>query len=826
MSKVQGWRAVPRGRPHRVLRSLLAATALMGSFPLVLATPPAWAQAAPPAAARSFGIPRQPLAAALRRFADQSGMQLAYASADLQGLTSPGVRGSLPAVEALSRLLAGTGVTWRLTAANTVSIQRPVPAAGASAEGGLALDPIIVQGGGFFGATDGYVAEESRTGTKTGTPLIETPQSVSVVTRQQMDDQKAQSVSQALRYSAGVAPETRPGRYDYPNIRGFGSPGGADANFVGLMDGLRLPRGVYYISPSIDPYMLERVEILRGPSSILYGSVNPGGVVNLWSKRPTAEPLHEIDLEYGTFDRLQAGLDLGGPLTEDGSLLYRLTALGRDSGTPVAGTQDQRVSVAPAVTWTPNEDTSLTLLGSYQYDPAAGAFNYLPYEGTVKRASWGRFPTSFFDGDTGFDRSERTQYAVGYELEHKAGDVLTLRQNFRYMHADYDYRSVYQNGYDGPNSLTRATVATKESFDGIALDNQALLRFSTGEVEHTALFGIDYRHTGASALFGYGSAPSLDVLQPDHRQDIVMPAYASDTRQTLDQIGFYAQEQMKWGGLSLLLGARADWAETETDARALPGGASTLSHQADAAVTWRAGLVYEFDNGLAPYLSYSTSFEPVSGTDFHSQPFKASTAEQYEIGVKYQPDGFAGFFTVALFDITQTNVKTADPDPTHPYASIQTGEIRSRGVELEAHAEVTDNLSLLGSVTVLDIVNTESTDFKDKRPFGVPDRLASLWADYSFTDGTLDGLALGAGVRYVGSSWGNAENTLKVPDVTLFDLGLRYDLGMLQPELEGTQVSVNVSNLFDREFVASCWNETSCFYGTRRTITAGLKLRW
>lgn len=493
---------MPRGRSHRKLRSLLAATALIGSSPLILAAAqPAWAQAASSAAAWSFDIPRQPLATALRQFADQSGMQLAYASADLQGLTSPGVRGSMPAAEALARLLAGTGATWRLTAANTVSIQRPAPApaADAAAGGGLVLDPIVVQGGGFFGPTDGYVAEESRTATKTGTPLIETPQSVSVVTRRQMDDQKVQSVSQALRYSAGVAPETRPGRYDYPNIRGFGSPGGADANFVGLMDGLRLPRGVYYIAPSVDPYMLERVEILRGPSSILYGSVNPGGVVNLWSKRPTAEPLHEIDLEYGSYDRLQAGLDFGGPLTEDGSLLYRLT---------------------------------------------------------------------------------------------------------------------------------------------------------------------------------------------------------------------------------------------------------------------------------------------------------------------------------------QTNVKTADPDPTHPYASIQTGEIRSRGVELEAHARVTDNLSLLGSLTVLDIVNTESTDYEDKRPFGVPDRLASLWADYSFTEGPLDGLALGAGVRYIGSSYGNAENTLKVPDVTLFDLGLRYDLGMLRPELEGTQVSINVANLFDREYVASCWADHSCFYGTRRTITAGLKLRW
>ncbi|WP_244537760.1 TonB-dependent siderophore receptor [Mesorhizobium sp. YR577] len=774
----------------------------------------------------SVDIRPQGLGQALTIFADRAGLRLLFPSRLVAGKKSQGISGTYSRDQALGRLLAGTGLSYRFTSANTVTISDPtadIQTGAIEANGTIALETITIEGNnGAFGATDGYTAADSQTATKTGTPLIETPQSVSVVTRKQIEDQNSKTISEALRYTPGVAAETRTGRYDYPNIRGFGTPGGSEANWVGLMDGLRMPRGVYYIAPSIDPYMLERMEVLKGPSSILYGAVNPGGVVNLWSKRPTADPLHEVEIQYGTYDRRQVGFDFGGALNEDGTLLYRLTGVGRDANAQVDFAEDQRLSISPALTWQPDADTTLTILTNFQRDPSAGNFNYLPYVGTVVEAPWGKFPRNFTEADPNFDESKRTQYALGYEFEHRFTDTWTVRQNLRFMHADYDYKSVFQNGWLTPTELTRMSIHSIESFNGLAVDNQAQAEFATGDIQHTALLGLDYRRNSADVLMGYGAVDPLDVLNPIYRQDIASPSLDYATDQKLSQVGVYAQDQMKWGGLSLLTGIRGDWVEAETHNNYAP----EYVPQSDSAFSWRAALMYNFENGLAPYASYSTSFEPVLGTDWSGNPFKPTTGQQYEVGVKYQPDGWRSFVTASLFDITQQNVKTGDPDPTHPFASVQTGEVNSRGVELEAHVNFNDNFSLIGSYSYVDIKNTEDTNFKDKRPYGVPSNLASLWANYEFTDGKLDGLGIGAGVRYVGSSYGDAENTLKVPSYTLVDAGLRYDLGKMNPELKGAQLSINAINLFDKTYVSSCWAAHSCFYGNGRTITGTLKYRW
>lgn len=780
------------------------------------------------AATVTLDIPAQDLNSALLSFADRANVQVFYDTTRVRGLRSPGASGTFSAADGLSRLLAGTGLSYSFSG-KAFTIGTPSQAQGNGGAGDpTQLQPIVIQGERKFGSTDGYVAEQSLTATKTGASLMETPQSVSVVTRKQLDDQNVQTVSQALRYTAGVTPEARAGRYDYPNIRGFGAPGGADANFVGLLDGMRLPRGVYYIAPSVDPYLLERVELLRGPSSVLYGAINPGGVINLWSKRPTEEPLREVEFQYGTFDRKQAGFDFSGPITEDKSLLYRLTGVAKHTDTQIDFTEDERYSIAPAVTWQPDEDTSLTVLGHVQNDPSAGAFTYLPYAGTVQATPNGfHFGRDFFEGDPDFDRSHREQKSIGYDFEHRFEEVWTVRQNLRYMDLDYDYRSVYETGWNADyTQLTRGTVESIESASAFTVDTNAQAEFETGALGHTALFGIDYRRNGADSLLGMGGAPNLDVNNPVYGVDIPAPSLDYGTDQTIEQFGLYAQDQVKLGNLTWLIGLRWDSVDMDTDSEFVPTGAVTRTAQSDRAWTWRTGLIYQFDNGIAPYASYSTSFEPVSGTDFFNRPFKPTEGEQFELGVKYQPVGWSGFLQASLFDLTQTNVKTADPDPTHPFASIQTGEVRSRGIELEAHANVTDDLSMVASYSYIDIENTKDTTYGGKKPFGVPSHLASLWANYTVPTGMLEGLSIGGGVRYVGSSSGNPMNTIEVPSYTLFDAALRYDFGAIDPKYKGTTLSLNAANLFDKDYVASCWNDTSCFYGTGRTITAGLKVRW
>ncbi|MFC4277680.1 TonB-dependent siderophore receptor [Achromobacter aloeverae] len=775
---------------------------------------------------RQFDISAGPLAQALNAYATQAGVTLSFDARQVHGLSSAGLRGAYGVDAGFARLLQGSGLRAVSTGAGTYGLQ-PVPR-----ESGNATElPVVEVSGasisGSFGDERGYIAADSISATKTVSSIRDTPASVSVVTRQQIDDQGAQTVSQALRYTAGVVPEARPGRYDYPNIRGFGSPGGADANFVGLMDGLRLPKGVYYIAPSIDPYMLDRVEILRGPASVLYGSVNPGGAINLVSKRPTVDPLHEIEVQYGSYDRKQVAADFGGALNESGTLSYRLTGVAHDAGTQIDHAKDERYSISPAITWAPDADTRFTVLGNYQHDPSAGAFSYLPARGTVHDSPWGRFSTRFSEDDPDVSRSDREQSSIGYEFEHRFNDTWTVRQNLRYMHARYNYRSVFQTGWAGDQPLLdRMTIGSRESLDGIALDNQAQVKFDTGAVKHTALVGLDYRHNRADARLGYGEAPALNVLDPVYGLPIADPPYDNYSKQTLRQLGLYAQDQVRWGKWVGLFGLRHDWVDADTVSSVVGSGVTTRSPQKDEATSWRAGLVYLFDNGLAPYLNYSTSFEPVLGTDFHGQPFKPTKGKQYEAGVKYQPQGLRSSVTASVFQITQANVKTADPDPTHPYASIQTGEVRSRGLELEGKLAITDQLSVLASYTLLDTRNTRSTTAQDKWPYGVPRQMASGWVDYTVAEGPLAGVGMGAGVRYVGDSYGNADNTLKVSSYTLVDAALRYDLQRLDPRLKGAQVAVNVSNLFDRKFVASCWDDNSCFYGPRRNVIATLRYRW
>ncbi|SFA93370.1 iron complex outermembrane recepter protein [Rhizobium sp. NFR07] len=816
-----------RAQVPAMLRLLGTASILALTTGAVLAPTSAEAQGTTgrvAAATVSLNIPAQDLNGALLSLADRAGVQVFYDTVRVRGLRSQGINGTFTAAEGLSRLLAGTGLSYSFTG-NAFTIGTPGQAADAA--GGDAtnqLQPIIIQTDRKFGATDGYVAEQSLTATKTGASLIETPQSISVVTRKQLDDQNVQSVSQALRYTAGVTPESRAGRYDYPNIRGFGAPGGADANFVGLLDGMRLPRGVYYIAPSVDPYMLERVEVLRGPSSVLYGAINPGGVVNLWSKRPTEETLREVELQYGTFDRKQAGFDFSGPVTEDGSLLYRLTGVARHTDTQIDFTEEERYSIAPAITWQPDADTSLTVLGHIQNDPSSGAFTYLPYDGTVVARPEGfRFDRDFFEGDPSFDQSHRKQSAIGYEFEHRFNDTWTVRQNLRYMHLDYDYQAVFSNGWRSPTELARGTVASDETTRGFTVDTQAQAEFDTGAVHHTALFGLDYRRNVAETRIGMDvsdtAAPDLDVNNPVYGRDIVAPAMGQLPDQTLNQVGFYAQDQVKWDNLTWLVGVRADIADIEMEA-----GGVTTDDQTDHVFTWRTGLVYQFDNGIAPYASYATSFEPVVGVNFAGDTFKPTEGEQFEIGVKYQPTGWSGFLQASLFDLSQTNVRTADR--SNPLNTIQTGEVRSRGLELEAHANITDDLSMIATYSYIDIEVTKDTTYQGKKPIGAPSHLASLWANYVVPTGALEGLSFGGGVRYVGSSAGDPMNDIEVPSYTLVDAALRYDFGALDPKYKGTTLSLNAANLFDKEYVASCWNQTSCFYGNGRTITASLKVRW
>jgi len=688
----------------------------------------------------------------------------------------------------------------------------------------VSLDTIEVQGERASGPVNGYVARRSESATKTDTPLIETPQSVTVVTRDQMDDQGAQSVSQALRYSASVLGETRlsMGRYDSVFIRGFGGAG-TGAGFVNFLDGLRLQRGVNFLVPSVDPWGLERVEVIRGPASVVFGQVKPGGLIEMVSKRPRDVAHGEVQVQLGSFERKQLAFDIGGPVTPDKTVLYRIVGLGRAADTQVDFTREERLYIAPSVTFQPNAATSLTLLTSFQRDPETGFYGFIPSVGSALPNRNGKVRSSFFPGEPNYEGYSRNHLTLGYAFEHRFNDVFSVRQNVRYSDLQSRFRTVAAASLGADQrTLTRRVTTSNEKARTFGIDNQLQADFRTGALSHKLLFGVDGYWSDGTAFTGAGgTVQTLDAFNPVYgRTPFIVPAIPG-TGQVAQQYGVYIQDQIKLDRLSLVVGGRFDRAMART--RNLTNGA--LTKQDDTANTGRVALMYNFDNGFAPYASYSTSFEPVAGTSFNGAAFKPTEGEQYEAGFKYQPPGTNAFLQAAVYQLTQANVQTADLN--NPGFQIQTGEVRARGVEVEARATVFDNLDLVAAYTYTDAEVTKSNGADlGKRPTVVPRHMASLWAHYTFKTGLFSGLGLGAGVRYVGKGAGDAGNTFFTDDYALADAAISYDLGAANAAMKGWKVQVNAQNLFDKEYVAGCYGTVQCSFGLRRTVLATLSYRW
>ncbi|CAI1745620.1 ferrichrome porin FhuA [Serratia proteamaculans] len=668
-----------------------------------------------------------------------------------------------------------------------------------------------------WGPVGTYAAKHSATGTKTDTPLVKTPQSVSVVTREEMDMRQSETVKSALAYTPGVMVGNRGAStaYDAVNIRGFSSVG---TNMY--LDGLKLQDDNYSIY-QIDPYFLERAEVLRGPSSVLYGKSNPGGVVALVSKRPTTESLREVQFKMGTDNLFQTGFDFGGALDDDGVYSYRLTGLARDEDQQQVGEKSKRYAIAPSFSWRPDDRTSLTFLSSFQDDPSVGFYGWLPKEGTVQNGINGKLPTSFNDGEPGYNNISRKQQMVGYAFEHGFDDVWTVRQNLRYSKMDVDYRSIYGQGISptNPAELTRGVMNSKEHLSSFAVDTQAQAKFATGLVDHTLLMGVDYMRMRNDVVYQYGSASSLNVVAPEYgNQSYTITGGASQVNRQ-EQTGLYVQDQAEWNQWVLTMGGRYDWSDTNSTNRLTE---NSVSRQKDNEFTGRAGLNYVFENGIAPYVSYSESFEPTSGTDVSGNTFAASKGKQYEAGVKYAPKDRPITASMAIYQLTKTNNKVADPN--NKFASIQGGEIRSRGVEFEAKAALSANLNLLGSYTYTDAEYSKDTTQQGNTPAAIPKHMASLWADYTFHETAISGLTLGSGVRYVGSSYGDEANTFKVKDYTVVDAAIKYDLARFN--LPGSSIGINVNNLFDKEYVSSCFATYGCYWGAERQVVATATFRF
>lgn len=679
-----------------------------------------------------------------------------------------------------------------------------------------------------WGPAPTIAAKRTATATKTDTPIEKTPQSISVVTREEMDMKQPTTVKQALGYTPGVfATRGSSSTYDVISIRGFTTSSTVNTNQY--LDGMKL-QGDNYSEASMDPYFLERVELMRGPVSVLYGKSNPGGIVSMVSKRPTTEPLHEIQFQMGTNNLWQTGFDFSDAIDDDGVWSYRLTGLGRSENAQQEMVKSSRYAIAPSFSWRPDDKTDFTFLSNFQSDPDAGYYGWVPREGTVvpyydANGKAHKIPTDFNEGEEN-NTMTRRQKMVGYSFMHEFNDTFTVRQNLRYAQINTLYRSVYGNGYSTtvPGQINRAYVRSDEALNTFTVDNQLQSKFATGEVDHTLLTGVDYLRMRNDINAEYGTAAPIDIQNPQYgNADVnVNFPYAVVNRQ--EQTGLYVQDQAEWNKWVLTLGGRYDFAKTST----LTRSSNSTSEVNDEQFTWRGGLNYLFDNGISPYISYSESFEPVAGATKEGKPFDPSRGKQYEAGVKYVPKDLPVVLTASVYQLTKD--KNLTPDPENTLFSVQSGEIRSRGVELEAKAAVNANVNVTASYTFTEAEYTHDTVYGGKRPAEIPRNMASLWADYTFHETALSGLTVGAGARYIGSTssfYTTADKNneaFNVAGYTLADATIKYDLARFG--LPGSSVGVNVNNLFDREYVSSCYRDYACYWGAERQVVATATFRF
>ena len=651
------------------------------------------------------------------------------------------------------------------------------------------------------GPVEGYTARRSASSTKTDATLVETPQAITVVGREQMDAQQVQSVGEATRYTPGVRAETfgADPRNDWFLLRGFTAQDSGS-----YLDGLQLP-SASFATWRVEPFGLERIDVVRGPSSVLYGGTNPGGLVNLVSKAPPRESVRHVEVGINEFLNGYGAVDVGGLLGSE-KWAYRVTALARGGGTQVRNVDNNRLFLAPALTWRPFAGTSLTLHGSYQLDRTR-VQNFLPYEGTVVDAPYGRIPTSLYTSDLSLDRFKRDQGMVGYAFEHRFDDTFSVRQNLRYGHLGVDFKSLYGVGYDGPPEnarLARGNFVTTPKANLFTVDTQGEARFVTGPVRHTVLVGVDYKHFRLNDEQGYEQGESFNLLAPStgHYTPTTLRYTVATSRQ--NQLGVYAQDQLRLAGrLNLVLSGRHDWVGLHLDNTLLP----TASYDGrQSAFSGRAGLLYSFDLGLSPYVSYSRSFNPLASVNKDGALFEPERGEQFEAGIKFQPDASRLSLGASVFELRRQNVLVTDG----LFNTTQVGEVRSRGVELEANASLTQGLNLVGALSFNPLKISKGLDTElGKTPVATPSLQASLWLDYTVPEGDLRGAGVGAGVRHVGESFADAANTKGVPGFTLVDAGVHYSRA-------NWRAAVNASNVLDTTYVSGCSSTVACFYGDRR----------
>ena len=657
-----------------------------------------------------------------------------------------------------------------------------------------------------------WMSLDSRPATKTTTPLNELAQSVSVVTQAQIEAQMPKTVVQALNYSPGAYTGLfgNAMRYDYVALRGFADTSMANT----ILDGMRLMSDAGSFSAfQVDPYFIERIDLVRGPMSVLYGNAAPGGMVALMSKQPQIASHSEIRVDLGTNNERALGFDLTDGLSD--TLSYRLTGMGRTADSMQDYASEKRLALMPQLLWKPTDDTALLLQAYLQNDPEGGYHSGTPFEGAVTEHADHKVSREFFDGELSNDQFDRKQRMVGFQLAHRFNPAWEIRQNLRYTSSAYDSAQFFQSGWNDDTELSRGYSFSKEQLKGLAVDTRVQGTFATGDLIHDLVIGLDYQGRKNKGFWGWGSVAGIDAFQPMYGNTEVSDLDQTNWVRKFNQTGIYLQDQISLDAWRLTGGIRYDRAKTSS----LDTDTLIRTEWDGGETSRRLGALYLFENGLAPYFSYSESFDPSSNTDQVGQVLRPTRGKQWEAGLKYQPNTNS-LFTAAVYDLDQKNLARMVPGAAY-FEPV--GTVNSRGIELESQFSLTKNVHLVAAYTYNKMsISNGNLDEEGHRPRQSPKQLASAWLNYT----PMTGARIGGGIRYIGTSYADLANTLIVPDVTVFDISASVDLGIWWAQMKGASVQVSAQNLFDKDYVASCYDENYCYFGNARSITTSFKYAW
>ncbi|MBR9763479.1 MAG: TonB-dependent siderophore receptor [Rhodobacteraceae bacterium] len=698
-----------------------------------------------------------------------------------------------------------------LAGASTTALSLALGLSGAQAQEAVDLTPIVVEAGAPdpTAPVEGFVATSSAT-LKGSAPLAETPRSVTVVTRDQITAQGAQNLAEALSYAAGTVSEPYGAdpRFDSVVVRG------TDLQNQAYLNGLRVQRSTRpdYGAPALDLYGMERVELLRGPASVLYGAGSPSGLINLVQKRAQlGESFAEAGLSFDSNGSAHVFGDVNTVVSD--RLAYRVTAKAGNQKLAIDEYDNPGGYLGLALTWQATDATTVEVLASVQKDDPdspAGVPNELV----------GVYPDAdlrdFYFGNEALEHGDRQTLNLGFQISHAFDNGWTLVNNTRFSAFDWSYNNVSVGAVTG-TEVARTVLDQDESATSLATDLRLTGSLQSGAVTHDVTFGVDARRFSeeSTSVFYFGQEP-IDYASPDYSDETLDTSspFAAATDVTVTQLGLYAADEMSFGNWRGSLALRHDWNRSEGDADNY--GTPVDLDRDDSATTGQAGIAHVWDNGLTGYLSYATSFSVSARPDDGGNVLEPTTGKQWEAGLKYQPAGLDAFFTAALYNLREENRATTTTVGGVPFYD-QIGKSEINGLELEGRGSLGNGWTLAGGYSW-----TESRiiggDLDGNELANTPEQTAKLWLSKEVQVGALKGLTIGAGARYIGERYAFNANTNRLDDVTLFDAGLSYDWN-------GAAVQLNVTNLTDEVYVSSV-GSFSTYYGDGRTVSAQLTYEW